>query len=118
MVQCVRTVFLCFGGSVVGLSLPVSGFPASTFAALGIELPVSRRYGSKRMSIAELEQMPREEKVRLMEALWADLSRNDEAFEAPAWHGDVLRETAERLAAGSEQVLDWAEAKDRLRSRP
>jgi hypothetical protein len=70
------------------------------------------------MSAVELEQMPREEKLRLMEALWADLSRNDEDINAPAWHGDVLHETAERLAAGAEQVLDWSEAKDRLRARP
>jgi len=67
------------------------------------------------MSALEIQQMPRQEKLKLMEILWADLSRNDAELESPAWHADALRETAERRSRGEETVLDWEEAKAKLR---
>ena len=59
--------------------------------------------------------MPRQEKVRLMETLWVELSREEAELDSPAWHAAALRETAERLARGEEEVLDWAQAKAELR---
>ena len=70
------------------------------------------------MSIAEVQKLPRIEQLKLMELLWAELSRDEKEFDSPAWHGDALRETADRLAGGKEQVLDWPEAKARLRRKP
>lgn len=67
------------------------------------------------MSVTEIQHMPRQEKLRLMELLWADLSRDDAEFESPAWHADALRETAERRARGEEALLNWEEAKAKLR---
>ena len=67
------------------------------------------------MSALEIQQLPREEKLRLMEALWADLSRDEAEVESPAWHADALRETAERVARREEKVLDWERAKAELR---
>ena len=67
------------------------------------------------MSVAEIRKMPRLEKLRLMEALWTELSRDDAEVESPAWHEDALRETSERLARGEEKVLDWEQAKEELR---
>jgi len=61
--------------------------------------------------------MPRREKLKLMESLWADLSRDEADLESPAWHADALRETSERRARGEEKVLDWDDAKARLRKR-
>jgi len=67
------------------------------------------------MSVLEIQRLPRQEKLRLMEALWADLSRDEAEVESPAWHADALRETAERVARGEEKVLDWERAKAELR---
>ena len=67
------------------------------------------------MSTLEIQQMPRQEKLQLMEALWADLSRNEAEFESPAWHADALRETSARVARGEEKILDWEQAKSNLR---
>ena len=50
-----------------------------------------------------------------METLWGELSREGDELESPDWHGAALAETAQRLAEGKEQVLDWSEAKARLR---
>lgn len=67
------------------------------------------------MSVAEIQKMPREEKWRLMEALWEDLRRDETEVESPTWHADALRETSERVARGEEKILDWAQAKAELR---
>jgi hypothetical protein len=68
------------------------------------------------VSVEELVmRLPRLEKLRLMESLWADLSRTGDEVESPAWHEVVLRETEQRLASGEEEVIDWKEAKLRLR---
>jgi hypothetical protein len=67
------------------------------------------------MNAAEVQQMPRQEKLRLMELLWAELSREESELESPPWHATALRETAERFARGEEQALDWTTAKAELR---
>ena len=62
-----------------------------------------------------LDRMTREEKLRAMEELWADLSRDEAQFESPAWHGDVLRERVEAVKSGKEAFVDWETAKKKLR---
>ena len=51
----------------------------------------------------------------MMETLWKQLSRADDELESPGWHGTALAETAQRLAEGKEQLLEWSEAKAGLR---
>ncbi len=65
-----------------------------------------------------LDQMTREDKLRAMEALWTDLSRDDAQIESPAWHGDVLRDRAEAVKSGRETFVEWEEAKRQLRQKP
>ena len=75
------------------------------------------RYTITRMiTQADIENMSREEKLRAMEALWQEISKEDPAPESPAWHGEVLEQTRSRVSAGTEQAVDWEEAKRRLRS--
>ena len=50
-----------------------------------------------------------------MEELWEDLTRADEQYESPDWHGDVLRAREEALKAGKDQFVPWDEAKRVLR---
>ena len=69
------------------------------------------------MTIQAVEQLPRSEKLKLMEALWEDLSRPDSDFESPAWHAEELAATERRLAEGNEQILDWGAAKQELRNK-
>jgi hypothetical protein len=68
------------------------------------------------MSAFEIQQLPRQEKLKLMELLWVELSRDEAELESPTWHADTLRETTERRARGEETVLDWEQAKEKLRS--
>ena len=64
------------------------------------------------MNIAlPLDQMTTAEKLRVMETLWTDLSRNEQEIESPAWHEQVLREREERVRSGQESFIDWETAK-------
>jgi hypothetical protein len=69
------------------------------------------------MSIESIQQMSRSEKLQLMELLWEQLSRPDDALKSPAWHAQELAETEQRLAEGTEQIMHWDVAKKELRRR-
>lgn len=69
------------------------------------------------MTVEAVRELPRSEKLKLMEALWEALSRPDDEFESPAWHANELAETERRLTEGKEQSLDWETAKKTLRSK-
>jgi Putative addiction module component len=65
----------------------------------------------------DIEKMTFKEKLRAMEALWADLSRNEQNIDSPAWHEDVLKEREQRVKSGQERFESWEEAKRELRQR-
>ncbi len=65
----------------------------------------------------EIKHLSREEKLRIMEAIWEDLSREGEGIKSPDWHQKALQETERRLSLGQEKVIDWQAAKKELRER-
>ncbi len=65
----------------------------------------------------DIGHLSREEKLRIMEAIWEDLSREDKQVESPEWHREALEETDRRRQSGKESVVDWQEAKKELRKR-
>jgi hypothetical protein len=67
------------------------------------------------MIIEAVRQLPQSEKLRLMEALWEELSRPESDYQSQAWHARELAETERRVAEGKEQVMDWEAAKKKLR---
>lgn len=67
--------------------------------------------------VLPLDTMIREEKLQAMEALWADLSRDENHFESPGWHGVVLEDRDRRLRSGEEKPMDWETAKRQLRKQ-
>jgi hypothetical protein len=64
-----------------------------------------------------MDRMTREEKLRVMEELWTDLSRDESQVESPAWHGEALHDRVEAVKSGKEQFMDWDTAKQQLRAR-
>ena len=63
----------------------------------------------------EIKHLSREEKLRIMEVIWEDLSKDDEEVESPNWHQKALRETERRLSLDHEKIVDWQPAKKELR---
>lgn len=54
------------------------------------------------------------QKLDLMGALWADLSRDDKNLESPSWHKDILDDRRKAFEAGRISASDWDEAKKRI----
>ncbi|MCC5849701.1 MAG: addiction module protein [Verrucomicrobia bacterium] len=61
--------------------------------------------------------MTKIEKLRAMEELWEDLSRFDEEYPSPEWHGEVLQKRQDAVREGTDEFIPWEEAKRILRER-
>lgn len=66
---------------------------------------------------AVIKKMSRADKLRTMEELWVDLTRDEGKFTSPSWHFDVLRETEQDIRDGRTKFVDWEEAKKSIRRR-
>jgi len=61
--------------------------------------------------------MSREDKLRAMEELWTDLSKNDVEMESPSWHAEALQQTRQLVAEGKAKFHAWDDAKGRIRRK-
>jgi hypothetical protein len=61
--------------------------------------------------------MTREEHFHAMEAIRADLSKDDAEVESLSWHEEALKKTEARVASGEERITDWSAAKGEPRKR-
>jgi Putative addiction module component len=66
------------------------------------------------MTATDIRQMTVPDKLRLMEALWQDLSRDDSEISSPEWHGEILAERVRLVESGEESFADWEGAKKLL----
>lgn len=65
-------------------------------------------------TILPLSEMSHAAKLRVMEELWDDLCHSAGGVPSPAWHGEVLKARAERVAKGEAEFHEWADVKQRL----
>jgi len=65
----------------------------------------------------EISTLSREEKLRVMEDIWEDLSREEVEIESPDWHQNALQQAEIRMSSGQEKLVDWKVAKNELRKR-
>lgn len=63
----------------------------------------------------QLSQLRLAQKIHLMEAIWDDLSRGEDALISPPWHEEILKDRESALAAGKATVSNWQKAKVRIR---
>ncbi len=68
-------------------------------------------------STIEISHLSREEKLRVMEDIWEDLSKDEIEVDSPNWHRDALRKTELRVDSGQEKIVDWKSAKKELQKR-
>jgi len=85
--------------------------------SIGAELDEEPIGCSVMSNVIEIGHLSREEKLRIMEAIWEDLSKDQEQVESPEWHREALEETQRRRQSGQEGMVDWQEAKKQLRKR-
>lgn len=67
--------------------------------------------------VLPLKKMSRDEKLRAMEALWTDLSQDENRFDSPVWHEKALREAERMVKTRKSQFSNWEEAKKRIRRK-
>jgi hypothetical protein len=73
----------------------------SANSGIGILVTGTSEFNAVSMPVAlPLKKMSRGEKLRAMEALWADLSQDEDRFESPLWHAHGVSGT------GSELTID------------
>ncbi len=70
----------------------------------------------KRVDLA-LSELSFTEKLKLMETLWADLTRDEKKLKSPAWHESVLKDREEAFMAGRVTASDWEQAKKRIKKK-
>ena len=69
------------------------------------------------ITMLPLKKMTTAQKLRAMEELWSDLTRDEGKVESPAWHLEAVRATGQRVRSGQERLIPWEEAKKSLRRR-
>ncbi len=68
-------------------------------------------------TLLPIQKLTKTEKLRAMEELWTDLTRDEDGFASPAWHGEALRQTEKEFAAGKVKFIPWEVAKKAIRKR-
>lgn len=63
----------------------------------------------------DLQEMTTKDKLRLMEALWQNLSTTASEVTSPEWHAETLKERDGLIGSGKETFIDWETAKKQLR---
>ena len=66
------------------------------------------------IALEQIHQLPLREKLLVMEAIWDDISGEEQNLEVPQWHKEVLDERERLLAEGKAQVVDWEDAKRQI----
>ena len=61
-----------------------------------------------------LDQMTVEEKLRLMDEIWADLLKNEDRIPIPERHLEILREREQMVAEGKADYIPWEQAKQEI----
>jgi len=64
----------------------------------------------------QIEKMSSAERLRAMEQLWDALCREEQEIPSPDWHGEVLKERAERAERCEARFLTLAQLRSRLRA--
>lgn len=66
------------------------------------------------IALGEIHNMPFHEKLLVMEAIWDDISREEEKLAVPQWHKDILDEREQLISEGKAKFIDWEEAKRQI----
>ena len=66
------------------------------------------------MSITEIRELPLNEKLQIMEALWEDLRAHAEQASVPEGQKDLLDARRKAVEQGREAILEWDQVKTSL----
>lgn len=61
-----------------------------------------------------IKKLSTQGKLRLMEAIWDDLSDNEELMEFPERHKEILDKREKQIQSGEAKFIDWEDAKEQI----
>jgi putative addiction module component (TIGR02574 family) len=61
--------------------------------------------------LAELHNLPKKEKIELVQLLWEDIAKEQEYNLLPADHKLILNERLEKIARGKTSFISWEEVR-------
>ena len=67
-------------------------------------------------ALEQIQEISFQEKLRLMEAIWEQMSREECNWEVPRWHEEILNECERLLAEGDATFIDWEDAKTHIKA--
>jgi len=67
------------------------------------------------VTLEQIHKMAFHEKLLVMEAIWDDISREEEKLDVPQWHKDILDERERLITEGKAKFIDWEEAKRQIK---
>ncbi len=68
----------------------------------------------KTISPLLIAEMPIEERIKLVEAIWDSIAEMPEAVEIPDWHKEELKKRLEDYSTNPEEGSSWKDVKKRL----
>jgi putative addiction module component (TIGR02574 family) len=80
---------------------------------LDVGLTIATKYKETDMTVAEIKEMPVNQRIILMEEIWDTLSHEDVEIESPAWHKEILDERMALINSGKGEYLTIEELKIR-----
>jgi putative addiction module component (TIGR02574 family) len=57
------------------------------------------------MKEADFKSLSIDERLRMMESIWASFSQEAVSIESPDWHGDVLAQRKAKLESGAAKLI-------------
>ncbi len=67
------------------------------------------------MSIAEINEMSKPERLHAMELLWDSLLRSEGGIASPDWHKEVLDERSQKMNSPDAKFYTLAQVRERFR---
>jgi len=58
-----------------------------------------------------LDEMSVREKLDVLELIWADLAKREQAIDSPEWHGPILRAREQAILDGTDEFVDLETAR-------
>jgi len=86
-----------------------------SFQGIGIARHLERIIMCCMTALEEIHRMPLREKLLLMEAIWDDISREEQSLDMPQWHKETLDERERLIEEGKAKFIDWEEAKKQIK---
>jgi putative addiction module component (TIGR02574 family) len=67
------------------------------------------------VALDEIRQLPLQEKLKVMEAIWESIAPSEEQLDVPQWHKDILDEREQLIREGKAKFIDWETAKKEIK---